>query len=131
MCRMRTLFLCFLTLSILLGCAGKEQRTETTPLQKGALRSASKDENRQFREAVDLFYEADAIYSHALATSELKEKGQLLREAARKYEQVLTILAEVRRHVREESDRRRIDTFMRAAQLGERNACESIPELSK
>jgi FtsZ-binding cell division protein ZapB len=131
MCRKRDLILSFFFLSLLLGCAGEEERTESVPLPREPLRSASEDKNKLFREAVNLLYKADGIYSYALTISELKEKGQLLREAARKYEQVLTNLAEVRRHVKEESDGRRIDTLMQAAMLGEQNACDSMPVLSK
>lgn len=131
MCKMRTLLLSLISLLLFLGCAGEEERIESKPLRREPLRGVSKNENKLFREAVNLLYEADAIYSYALTISELKEKGQLLTEAARKYEQVLINLAEVRGHVKEESDRRRIDTLMKAAQLGEQNACDSMPILSK
>ena len=128
---MRTLLLSFIPLFLFLGCAGEEQGIGSEPLHREPLRSASKDENRLFQEAVNLFYEADAIYSRALATSELKERGQLLSESVRKYDRVLISLAEVRGHVKEDADKRRIDTFVKAAQLGEQNACDSMPILSR
>jgi hypothetical protein len=128
---MKILFLSFFLFSLLVGCAGQKGRIEDRGFQSGPLQSATREGNRLFQEALGKFYEADSNYSQALATSELGEKSRLLREAAQTYEQSLIILAKLRTQVSLESDRRRIDSLMEAAQLGQQNACDSTPVMRK
>jgi hypothetical protein len=127
---MRILLLSFLSLLVFVGCAGQEQKAGGG-ISKKPLVSATEEQNEIFQGAVSQFYEADWLCSRAIATAELKEKASLLDEAAHEYEQILNTLAELRPGVNGKADRKRIDSLIEAAQLGQRNACDSLPVIGR